>query len=58
MGFLLHGWMAAALCLLVCLPGLGRCGWQEVVAVLFALGGPLLIDLHSLRTEIFVGVVA
>ena len=29
-----------------------------VLAVSFARGGPLLIDFHSLRNEIYAGVVA
>ena len=35
---------------------LGWCGWQGVVAVLFALGGRLLIDLRSFLR--IAGVVA
>ena len=58
MGILLCGWMAAALCLLVCYPDWGGTGGGEWWLFLFAHGGPLLIDLHSLYTVIYAGVVA
>ena len=58
-GFLLCGWMAAALCFSRLLSRLGWRGWQGVVAVLSAHGGHMLIDLHSfLRIDSLAGVVA
>ena len=53
-GFLLCGWMAAALCFSRLLSRLGWRGWRGVVAVLSAHGGPVLIDLHSF----FYGLIA
>ena len=39
--------MVAALCFSLLLSPLGWRGWQGVVAVLSAHGGPMLIDFHS-----------
>ena len=46
-------------CLVDSFSRLGWRGWQGVVAVLSAHGGPMLIDLHSfLRIDSLAGVVA
>ena len=59
-GFLLCSWMDAALWFLVCYPGWGEGVWvaRGGSCFLSARGGPPLIVLHLLRTDIVAGIVA